>query len=144
VARYILLADDDKDDRFFFQQAISQIDKEARLTTVNDGEKLMLWFLDNMDNLPDILFLDLNMPRLNGFTCLEQIRQNRKLSHLFVAIYSTSTSPQDIKEAFDKGANIFINKPNSFEDLRNVIRKVLDLDLAEYADHVQPDKFVLG
>ena len=143
MSRFLLLADDDKDDRFFFEQAISQIDPTVKWQTVNDGEKLMLWLIDNVDHLPDIVFLDLNMPRLNGFACLDQIRHNRKLQHLFIAIYSTSTSTQDIKEAFDKGANIFINKPNGFDELKNVIRKVLELNPADYSDHIAPEKFVL-
>ena len=86
----ILLADDDKDDRFFFSMALESLTVPTQLAIVLDGEKLMVYLDENSHQLPDVLFLDLNMPRKNGFECLNEIKQNNKLNELLVIIYSTS------------------------------------------------------
>lgn len=139
----ILLADDDKDDRFFFNMAIMEVDKAISLATVPNGEQLMITLNETLDALPNIVFLDLNMPRKNGFICLDEIRKDPKLQQLFVAIYTTSNSPKDVTEAFEKGANLFVNKPNGYDDLKVIVGKVLGLDLNHYPPHSDPEKFVL-
>ena len=78
----------------------------------------------NLDH-PQLIFLDLNMPVMNGFECLKKIRTNPKLKDLVVAIYSTSSSERDIEETFVNGANIYINKPNKFEELKKTIAQVV-------------------
>ncbi len=138
-----MLADDDKDDRFFFDLVLSEACRNVNLNMVQDGEQLMAWLHSCSNNLPDILFLDLNMPRKNGFVCLQEIRSDRRLQNLFVAIYSTSTSPRDIQEAHEKGANIFVNKPNGYDDLKTIISKVLSLDFKDYFPYSDIDKFLL-
>jgi CheY-like chemotaxis protein len=139
----ILLADDDKDDRFFFNLAVTEVDTGSTLATVPNGEQLILTLSETTDNLPNIVFLDLNMPRKNGFICLDEIRKDPKLQQLFVAIYTTSNSPKDVSEAFEKGANLFVNKPNGYDDLKVIVAKILGLDLSQYPPHSNLDKFVL-
>ncbi|MBC8048251.1 MAG: response regulator, partial [Fimbriimonadaceae bacterium] len=78
----VLLADDDKDDRYFFDKALKQIPIATHLKTVADGEKLMDYLLKNDVPLPDVLFLDLNMPRKNGSECLAEIKRNEKLKEI--------------------------------------------------------------
>jgi len=75
--------------------------------------------------LPHLLFLDLNMPRKNGFECLKEIRNNEKLKDIPIAIYSTSAAEKDIDETFNNGANIYIKKPNDFNLLEQVLFKVI-------------------
>ena len=77
----ILLADDDLDDCLFFKEALEGMPVNTHLTAVHDGEQLMQLLANEKIKLPDILFLDLNMPRKNGFECLTEIKQNniRKL-----------------------------------------------------------------
>ena len=77
----ILLADDDMDDRYVFELAIKELSKEILLSSVVDGEKLMAFPIDDSNQLPDILFLDINMPRKNGLDCLVEIKQNEKLKN---------------------------------------------------------------
>ena len=77
----ILLADDDMDDRYVFELAIKELSKEILLSSVVDGEKLMAFLIDDSNQLPDILFLDINMPRKNGLDCLVEIKQNEKLKN---------------------------------------------------------------
>jgi CheY-like chemotaxis protein len=70
----VLLADDDADDCLFFKEALEELPLSTSLTIVNDGDQLMKWLLKNTSRLPHVLFLDLNMPRKNGFECLTEIR----------------------------------------------------------------------
>ncbi|MFL5752327.1 MAG: response regulator [Bacteroidia bacterium] len=123
----ILLADDDKDDRFLFREALSELPVSTQLTTVHDGEELMTFLVENATRLPDILFLDLNMPRKNGFECLTEIKQNDELKELPVIMFSTSY-PRDmhyeqdiIKLLYKIGAHDYIRKPDDFNQLKQVI-----------------------
>ena len=86
----ILLADDDLDDRSFFEKALEEIPIATKLVMVYNGEQLMD-HLDNKANLiPDILFLDLSMPRKTGFECLVEIKENKRLKDIPVIMFTTS------------------------------------------------------
>jgi CheY-like chemotaxis protein len=138
----ILLADDDPDDQLFFRDAITSLCVPVHVQMVNDGAQLMAYLLSPATVLPDILFLDLNMPLKNGFECLTQIRSNEGLNGLFIAIYSTSANPHEIEETFKGGANLFISKPNTFTGLKQTLSKVFNLDLKIYSPP-ELRKFVL-
>jgi CheY-like chemotaxis protein len=125
----VLLADDDDDDRLLFHDAILEIDAKVDLQMVKTGEELMQYLLTSAVFLPEILFLDLNMPGKNGFDCLEEIRRDRTLRELFVIIYSTTTSPREIEEVFTLGADLFVSKPNSFTGLKKLLAQLLTIDL---------------
>ncbi len=128
---HILLADDDTDDRFFFKKALEEISIVFRLTTVNNGEDLINYLTENSDHLPDVLFLDLSMPRKTGFECLIEIKENEKLKDLFVIMFSTSFSKdifleQNLINTLSKmGAQDYIRKPADFVQLKEVIQKAL-------------------
>lgn len=121
----VALVDDDKDDRFLFQEVIEEIKINTNLLLFNNGQEFMD-YLTQVDivNL-HIVFLDLNMPVKNGIQCLEEIRSNNRFNDISVAIYSTSSSEADIEETFVKGANVYINKPNDFKNLKKTIEQVL-------------------
>jgi CheY-like chemotaxis protein len=137
-----LLADDDPDDRMLFEDAVAGIPVEVTVSTVKDGEELML-VLNTSIILPDVLFLDLNMPRKNGFECLQEIRANRNMNDIFISIYSTTANEKEINETFKNGANMFINKPNTFTELKAMLNKVFTLDRKEYMPSPDRSKFVL-
>ncbi|HEY0744822.1 MAG TPA: response regulator [Chryseosolibacter sp.] len=118
----ILLADDDADDRELFEEALSDIHPNAVLTTAQDGEELM--FILNNYHKPDLLFLDLNMPRKNGKECLHEIATNPELKNIPIIIYSTSVNPIDIEETFSLGAKLFFRKPNSYEELKRTVGEI--------------------
>ena len=127
----IILADDDIDDRFFFENALKEIPISNRLTTVRDGEDLMNYLHENINQLPDVLFLDLSMPRKTGFECLTEIKEDEKLKDLPVIMISTSF-PRDnkyeeniIKMLFSIGAMDFIRKPGDYQKLKEVIHTSL-------------------
>lgn len=122
--RNILLCDDDEDDCFFFKDALNEVDSKLNVTTVNSGDELLAVLTNG--TLPDLLFLDLNMPRKNGRECLTQIRQNDKYLQLPVVIYSTSAVESEVEASFTIGANLFIQKSNNFSDFKKTISKILD------------------
>jgi len=121
----ILLADDDEDDRLLFTDALKELKIKTIVHTVNDGIELMEYLATNGNDLPQLLFLDLNMPRKNGFECLKEIRNNHDLAEVAIAIFSTSLAEKDIEETYINGANVYINKPNSFNDLKEALSTVV-------------------
>lgn len=121
----ILLADDDEDDLFMFQEALKEIGAPTSLVTASDGEQLMDSLNELNGNLPDVLFLDLNMPRKNGFQCLLEIRQNEKFSALRTIIFSTSYEAEVIESLYRNGADHYVRKPTEFNELKMIIERVL-------------------
>jgi len=126
-SNHIFLADDDKDDCLFFRDAIEELLLPVQLTTVHDGEQLMLHLLKLTSNLPLALFLDLNMPRKNGHECLTEIKTNQSLSSIPVIIFSTSYDEHVADELYQEGAHYYICKPVDFSELKKVILHALTL-----------------
>ena len=120
-----LLIDDDIDDTDLFQDVINDVDPALHFISAVNGQEALELLTNRKDALPDLIFLDLNMPRKNGLTCLKEIRSNDKLKDVAVAIYSTSSYEKDIDETFHHGANVYIKKPTDFDTLKKVLHKVL-------------------
>ncbi|KOS04879.1 transcriptional regulator [Flavobacterium akiainvivens] len=141
---HIMLADDDEDDRLFFEEAFEEVKIKYEISSFSDGEQLMA-HLNNTENaLPDIIFLDLNMPRKSGMECLKEIRANDRLKRISVAIYSTSSSEQDIEDTFVAGANVYIRKPNDFNMLKKVLSDVVHINWQYIVDGLNKDSFILS
>jgi CheY-like chemotaxis protein len=118
----ILIVDDDAEDLELFCQAVAEIDPSIScLEAYNGLEALKLLKRESM--LPDYIFLDINMPLMNGRRCLEEIKKNETYRHIPVVIYSTTRDPKQIKEYKDMGAD-FLSKPNSFEELLVALRGI--------------------
>ena len=139
----IVLVDDDEDDRSFFKEAIDEIEINTSLSMFTNGQEFIDYITVPDQALPQVVFLDLNMPIKNGMECLEEIKENKLLSKFSVAIYSTSSSEQDIENTFIKGAHIYINKPNSFKELKKVIEKVLKMNWQYQTSNLNRDNFLL-
>jgi CheY-like chemotaxis protein len=139
----ILLADDDTDDCLFFKKALEELEFSTHLTIVHDGEQLMNYLSDNSGNLPDILFLDLSMPRKTGLECLTEIMQNKKLKDLTLVILSTSNSKDTINMVFKTGAHVYIHKPGDFAQLKQVIHHAFPIATEKmFSD--SPVKYILN
>lgn len=141
---HIMLADDDEDDRLFFKEAFEEVKIKYDITTFSDGEQLMHYLNEDENPLPDIIFLDLNMPRKSGMECLREIRLNDRLKKISVAIYSTSSSEQDIEDTFVAGANVYIKKPNDFNMLKKVLSDVVHINWQYIVDGLNKDSFILS
>ncbi|MBB4801552.1 CheY-like chemotaxis protein [Flavobacterium nitrogenifigens] len=97
-------------------------------------------YLENSDLeiFPDVIFLDLNMPRKNGIECLIEIKENEKLKHLPVIIFSTSLDSEIVNNLYQKGASYYIRKPGEFSKLKTVIEKALTI--ASENNFKQPER----
>jgi CheY-like chemotaxis protein len=139
----ILLADDDTDDCYFLKEALVEFSLPTHLTTVHDGEQLMEQLTKETNELPHVLFLDLNMPRKNGFECLLAIKNNKNLKNLPVIIYSTSFHYRIAEILYKSGATYYISKPAEISELKKTVRQIIT-DIAE-GNISQPPKenFVL-
>jgi CheY-like chemotaxis protein len=122
---HVLLADDDEDDCLFFTEAHAQLTNPARLTTVNDGEELMQLLLQQTGPLPDVLFLDLNMPRKSGYDCLIEIKKHQRLRQLPVVILSTSFDRDVADRLIRSGAFRCVQKPVGYGQLTALIQHTL-------------------
>ncbi len=140
---HILLADDDTDDCLFFKDALEGIPISRELIAVHDGEQLMQFLNTATNRLPDILFLDLNIPRKNGFECLSEIKQNKKLNTIPVVIFSTSFEKEVVNKLYKKGAKYFFRKPAEFLQFKNIILHVLTLLIQENISRPAKGNFVL-
>ncbi len=123
----ILLADDDQADCLLFKEALEELPVSARLTIVHNGEQVTELLTKKGNKLPDVLFLDINMPRKNGFATLGEIKRSKRLEKLPVIIISTSSEMEAVKRVYSDAAHYYICKPAKFSQLKKVIYEVLTL-----------------
>jgi two-component system, response regulator len=119
-APLILIAEDDADDRLMIQEAFSESGVPHTLLFAQDGQELLAILaasLQNNEPQPQLVLLDLNMPRKDGREALREIKSNTQLRHIPVVVLTTSKSPEDIRNAYALGANCYITKPVTFESL---------------------------
>jgi CheY-like chemotaxis protein len=140
----ILLADDDTDDCIFFKEAVEELAMDTQLTTLDDGEQLMKHLNSKINKLPDTLFLDLNMPRKNGFECLSEIKANQRLKLLPVIIFSTSFEQEVVNQLYKNGAQYFIRKPPEFSQFKKIIHQTfLTIIIPQIISQPVRENFVL-
>lgn len=140
---HIVLADDDEDDRLFFTDAFDELKINTKVNTYNDGVELMDYLNTEDAGLPQVLFLDLNMPRKSGMECLSEIKRDNKFKDIAIAIYSTSASEEDIENTFVQGANIYIKKPSDFKTLKKVLSQVVTINWQYHTNGLNKDNFLL-
>ncbi|GAB2799604.1 hypothetical protein GCM10027275_51880 [Rhabdobacter roseus] len=141
---YLLLADDDDDDVHFFKEALDDLPITARLEVVQDGEQLIQWLSRPAEPLPDVLFLDLNMPRKGGAECLVELKRDLKLEHLPVVILSTYFEPAMANLLYKNGAHYCMRKPTDFFRLKQLIHQVLTLLASANGQQPPKEGFVLN
>ena len=121
----ILIAEDDADDRTLLRDAFQINGRKEKLQFVHDGQEL-LNFLNYKDpeRLPDLIIMDLNMPRKDGREALKELKNNPHLAHIPVIIMSTSKSEADIAATYDLGVNSYVIKPSNFQTLVSSIKNL--------------------
>jgi CheY-like chemotaxis protein len=125
----ILVAEDDPDDRLLARDAFAGNERAVDLRFVADGVELMEYLLragryPGAAPSPDLVLLDLNLPRKDGREALAEIRAHPDLRRLPVVVLTTSAAPNDIERCYELGANSFITKPSSFEELVALARLI--------------------
>ena len=123
--RHCLLIDDDKDDCEIFSLTVAAIHEGVRMDAITEASEALA-MLEGEGVAPDIIFLDLNMPKMNGLDCLRQIRQMEGLGRVPVIIYSTSTNPRDMEQARRDGATDYLIKPVSIASLRQELSRIFE------------------
>lgn len=140
---HIILADDDEDDILFFTDAFDELKINTKVYTFKDGVELMDYLNHEDALMPNVLFLDLNMPKKSGIECLTEIKASHKMSEIAIAIYSTSASEEDIEKTFVLGANIYIKKPGDFKKLKKILSEVVSINWQYHTNGLNKDNFLL-
>lgn len=120
----IILAEDDKDDQDLFVEALTATNVPSEITTVENGEQLISVLKDEDEPKPDLIFIDINMPVKGGKETLAEIKSDSELKDIPAVMLSTSNHPGDIEDTFNKGADLYIQKPNSFAGFILILKKV--------------------
>ena len=140
----VFLTDDDADDRFLFEEALMEVGNNISITAFNNGEQLMNCLDPKKIDQPNLIFLDLNMPLKNGMECLEEIKKDKNLKNIPVIIFSTSRQKETINQVYTKGANYYMCKPDNFEKLKQLLDKVLSLNVRSLQNQPKRDKFIIS
>lgn len=133
MSKTFLLADDDMDDIELFSHALSEIDTSITFYTASNGRQALHKLDDPEIGRPDIIFLDINMPEMNGWKCLQALKENDTHKDIPVIMYSTSSESNDIQRARTGGALCYYVKPESYRELIDMLSIV--------TRHVQDNRF---
>jgi len=120
----IFLAEDDDDDASLFKEAVTELVSDVNLVILSNGEQLMRQ-LETNEQLPDIIFLDLNMPVKNGLDCLKEIKSSSLWKSIKVVVLSTTSDDIQIKKCYSLGADVFVTKPPSYDKLKLHLKSCL-------------------
>ncbi len=125
----LLMADDDEDDCLLVSAAVREVFKSENFQCLPDGDELLDYLLrrgtyadPERFPAPDLILLDLNMPRKNGFDTLKEIKEHPELKAIPIVVFSTSTEPEQIELCYKLGANSYIAKPVTFGDLVQIVK----------------------
>lgn len=124
----ILLVDDDADDQLYFRDAINEVNNSLECEIANNGREAIHQI--NVPPPPDLIFLDLNMPVMNGYECLSYLKTEDRYKNIPVVIFTTSQSLTDIEKSRQLGAELFFTKPTNFNTLCKKLATILDMDFS--------------
>lgn len=124
IQKIILLADDDPDDAEMFAMVLSDLDTSIIFQHVDNGAGVLDYLNKSANHIPDVIFLDINMPEMSGWQCLRALKTDSTTKNIPVLIYSTSAHPRDKQIAMDLGASGFITKPSDFKSLKKLLLAV--------------------
>ena len=123
--RSIFYADDDENDHFFMRHTVEELFPGVAFKSFYYCEKLLEYLRDDRNILPDIIFLDQNLPGLSGTQCLHEIKASARLEHIPVLIYSTGASEKDRYDAKQFGAYKYLIKPGSYNEIKSLLSDVI-------------------
>lgn len=121
---HFLLVDDDADDVSIFKEALQSVHPSVYVVSAGDGQEALAILKQGNNHLPDVIFLDLNMPRMGGKECLAELKRDNRLRNIPVIMYTTSSHAKDIEETMLKGAICFITKPSSLNELKSILSAI--------------------
>lgn len=121
-----MLIDDDADDQEIFCQALESVDQSINCSFANDGVEALEKLNADEAFIPHYIFIDMNMPRMNGRQCLGEIKKIDRLKNVELYMYSTAADPKTIAETKEMGAKEFIVKPSNFNDLTKKLTEIFN------------------
>ena len=122
----ILLVDDDEDDQFFFMDALKEVYPSVQCEIANNGLEA-IGQLKSVSPLPSIIFLDLNMPLMNGYECLAGLKKDERLRNIPIVIYTTSTNNAELERIGRLGAKAILSKPSDFDILKMQLGEIMEM-----------------
>ena len=137
----VLLAEDDNDDVLSFELAMKEMPFSFILRNAENGDML---FVLLKERIPDILFLDILMPCRDGVTCIIEIRKNKDYNHMPVIMYTAMNSEEYIENAYKNGANFYLLKSNSINELTENLKKIFSVDWKNFMYYPPKQQFVLS
>jgi CheY-like chemotaxis protein len=137
----VLLAEDDHDDVLIFELALEKVPVSVELRSAEDGERL---FELLKELIPDILFLDINLPCKDGVACIAEIRRNSEYNNLPVIMYTSFKSKQYIDRCYQSGANFYIVKGNTINELAEKLKRIFSIDWKNFMYYPPLGEFVMG
>lgn len=123
--KIFLLADDDSDETDLFLEALAAVNGSITCHSCRNGQEAINK-IDKLDEKPHLIFLDINMPIMNGWQCLKYLKSHHVYKHIPVIIYSTSSHQRDKEIATDLGALCFFTKPNNFNELKKALKIIFE------------------
>lgn len=126
--KIIALVEDDQDDQILFKEAIEELEIPVQLLLFKDGKVFLNYLTALGGPFPELIFLDLNMPKMSGLEVLQALKEVPKWSNIPVVICTTSAMEKDVENTFMLGANGFFTKPNSFQMFKIALEKILALN----------------
>lgn len=140
--RNIFLVDDDQEDREMFSEALLHVSNDmVKLTEISSATKLIETLNNPLSPVPDLIFLDINMPKINGIDCLKKLKDNdKRFKDLNIVIYSTHSHEADVEEAYLQGARRYYVKPTLFDNLKDLIYGALHVNW----NTIPRDKFFIN
>jgi two-component system, response regulator len=138
----ILLVEDDSDDYNLFAEALDNSGQPYEITWASRCETL--FDIVNKDQSFDLIFLDINLPGVDGHLCLKQLKESRKFGHIPVMMYSGSKSEDDIEKAYEGGAHHYVIKPYAISNLTETLKKIFLVNWKEIRALPRREDFVIN
>ncbi len=139
----IYLADDDSDDAYLFISAVRDVNPEINVVVAENGSALLEMMKSASTNFPDVIFLDINMPVMNGKDCLQALKQDPAFRNLPVIIYSTASLKREIESTYKLGAHYYFQKPDDYKDLRDFLNNLCNQNSPDISVRPAPANFFI-
>ncbi|EJL72871.1 response regulator [Chryseobacterium populi] len=139
----VILAEYDEGNLVFFKSILKDLKIPVKVQSFQNGEDLM-GYLNNKEALiPEVLFIDYNLPGKSSIEYLEEIKIDFRFSNMIIVVYSDELSEAEVEEAFVKGANIYMKKPGSYNDLKKVISEIIAINWQYHTSGLNRENFIM-
>lgn len=122
----ILIVEDSEDDLFLLERVFAKLKLEHQIQAVHDGEAAVVYLEDSSKPLPRLILLDLHLPKRSGFEVIAWVRGHAQLKSIPIVVLTSSREPNDLKRAYDLGANGYMVKPGILDDLEVLLKASYD------------------